>query len=451
MAKLTFYGGVNEIGGNKILLEDKGARIFLDFGMSFSFGSEFFTGYLQPRRVNGLGDYFEFNLLPKLLGLYSKDMLANTGLRHTEPLFDGVILSHAHIDHVGHANFLDEDMPFFCGEGTKIILDALKESAGYDYGEHDCKTFRTNKKLRIGNIEVNPLHVDHSIPAAYGFIINTSNSSLVYTGDIRLHGPMARMTREFIEKAKEISPDVMICEGTRVNPQEKRSNYSEADVKKLSNHIVENSRRIVVCSFSGRDVDRFKTFYEVAKENDRKLVIPTRMAYLLSKLKDDKHLSLPSISTDENILVYVKRKKSGDFREQDYYSWERMFLDKAVTFDYVRENQSNILLFLDLANFTELIDIKPHGGEFIHSMSEPFSEDDIESGIMHNWLRHFDLRFHQIHASGHCPSSDLKEIIEQINPKKLIPIHTEEPEYFKKLSCQCEVVLPAKEEPLNLS
>lgn len=36
--KLIFYGGVNEIGGNKILLEDKDAKIFLDFGMSFGQG-----------------------------------------------------------------------------------------------------------------------------------------------------------------------------------------------------------------------------------------------------------------------------------------------------------------------------------------------------------------------------------------------------------------------------
>ena len=35
MTSLTFYGGVNEIGGNKILLEDKDAKVFLDFGMSF--------------------------------------------------------------------------------------------------------------------------------------------------------------------------------------------------------------------------------------------------------------------------------------------------------------------------------------------------------------------------------------------------------------------------------
>lgn len=37
MVKLIFYGGVNEIGGDKIQLEDKGAKIFLDFGQSFTF------------------------------------------------------------------------------------------------------------------------------------------------------------------------------------------------------------------------------------------------------------------------------------------------------------------------------------------------------------------------------------------------------------------------------
>ena len=72
LVKLTFYGGVNEIGGNKILLEDKKTRVFLDFGQSFTFGSDYFTGWLSARRINGLKDYFELGLLPKLKGVYSK-------------------------------------------------------------------------------------------------------------------------------------------------------------------------------------------------------------------------------------------------------------------------------------------------------------------------------------------------------------------------------------------
>ena len=38
---LTFYGGVDEIGGNKILLQDRGTRVFFDFGMSYSMKKQF--------------------------------------------------------------------------------------------------------------------------------------------------------------------------------------------------------------------------------------------------------------------------------------------------------------------------------------------------------------------------------------------------------------------------
>ncbi len=84
VASLTFYGGVNEIGGNKILLEDRGTRVFLDFGQSFNLGSDYFAGWLQPRSVNGLGDYFEFGLLPKIKGVYTKEQLAFTDVPYVK-------------------------------------------------------------------------------------------------------------------------------------------------------------------------------------------------------------------------------------------------------------------------------------------------------------------------------------------------------------------------------
>ena len=57
MVELTFYGGVKEIGGNKILLEDNDTKIFLDFGMSFGKRAEFFEEFLTPRTANGIGDF----------------------------------------------------------------------------------------------------------------------------------------------------------------------------------------------------------------------------------------------------------------------------------------------------------------------------------------------------------------------------------------------------------
>jgi len=445
---VTFYGGIREIGGNKILLEDGDTRIFLDFGTTFTGESTYFSGYLTPRGVNGAGDYLEFELLPKLSGLYSKEMIRNTTIKYKPPSIDAVLVSHPHMDHIGYLQFIDENIPVYSGECTKTIIDAMQESGRISLGDHKFHTFRTGRKVKVADLEIEPVHVDHSVPGAYGFIIHTSKGSLVYSGDYRLHGPMACMTRELTSRASECNPAVMISEGTRVCPEETEVVHSEAKVKTESNEVVANTTKLVIVAFYSRDIDRFKTFYEIAKKNDRKFVISLKLAHLLSKLKDDPALKIPDIMKDQDILFYKKRKKTGEFAEKDYYTWERPFLDKAVNFDYIRKNQDKVLFNLDLVGFTELIDVRPSsGGHFIHSMSEPFSEEDIDQNVMHRWLDHFGLKFHQIHASGHCPSKDLKDMIDQIQPRQLVPVHTEHPELFKKLFSRLDVRIAEKGKP----
>lgn len=54
MTSLTFFGGVNEIDGNKILLENKDTQVFLDFGKSFSRRTKYFEEYINLRTSNGI-------------------------------------------------------------------------------------------------------------------------------------------------------------------------------------------------------------------------------------------------------------------------------------------------------------------------------------------------------------------------------------------------------------
>jgi ribonuclease J len=432
-ATLTFYGGVNEIGGNKILLKDGKAKVFLDFGQSFTMGVDFFASLLGPRPLYGLKDYFEFDLIPKIRGLYSEEQLVYTDLHYLKPNFDAIFLSHAHFDHVAHIRFIDEKIPVVCGSGTKFFLESMEETSFMSLGEHPYKTFRTGDIIEIDPLRVEPIHVDHSVPGAYAFIVHTSKGEVVYTGDLRAHGPKKEMTEEFIAKASECRPVALITEGTRMVEKKPRANYSESEVKEKANEIISSTNKIVFVTHHGRDIDRFRTMHQAAKQNSRKIVIFPRMAYLLNKLVEDEHLDFPNPLRDSSILVYYKRKKSGTFSEEDYYVWERPFMNKMVTAEYVHENQSKIVMDLDFYQFGELIDIKPdEGSHFIHSMSEPFSEEDIEDQVMHNWLDHFKIKFHQLHASGHLNRKELMEMIKQINPKKLFPVHTENPASFKK-------------------
>ncbi len=447
MVSLTFYGGVDEIGGNKVLLEDGDARVFLDFGQSFTLGCDFFTGWLSPRAVNGLGDYFEFGLLPKLKGLYAEEQLQFTDVPYVKPRFDAAFLSHAHFDHVNHIQFLDPEISAYLGVGTKLFLEAMEKTSSFcDYGERRYRTFRTGDKIKVGNIVVEPVHVDHSIPAAYGFLIHTSEGTVVYTGDLRAHGPRKDMTEEFADKARGSEPVAMICEGTRMVEKEKRKNYSELQVEKLSGKVVSSTDKIVFVTRYSRDMDRFRSFYNVANNNGRKIVISLKTAHLLGRLVEDRRLDLPDPLEDESILVYYKRKKSGGFNEKDYYVWEREFMDKMVTYEFVHENQSKLVMDLDFYQFAELIDIKPSpGSHFIHSMSEPYSEEDIEDQVMHNWLNHFKMQFHQLHASGHLDREQLTSLVNYIKPKEIFPVHTENQQLFKKTISNVQTIKHGKE------
>ena len=73
---ITCYGGINEIGSNKILVEDGEVRVFLDFGKSFGRYSDYFDGvFVRERTIRGLLDALALGLIPPLEGLYRDDLI----------------------------------------------------------------------------------------------------------------------------------------------------------------------------------------------------------------------------------------------------------------------------------------------------------------------------------------------------------------------------------------
>ncbi len=95
--------------------------------------------------------------------------------------------------------------------------------------------------------------------------------------------------------------------------------------------------------------------------------------------------------------------------------------------------QDKVILASSSYDMNEVLDIQPGpGGAFINSSSEPFNEEmEIDHERFINWLDHFGLPMYQIHSSGHMMPTELRETIGQIQPKRLVPIHTEQPELYR--------------------
>lgn len=446
---LTFYGGVGEIGGNKILVEDRDARVWLDMGSTFDFGADYFVEYLGPRERFGLRDYFALGLLPKLPGLYSPRWLESAGFAHEPPRFSGIFISHIHFDHTNHLRFIEPGIPVHLGIGTKIILDSWEiTTRGMDLEAHDYRTFRTGSSVDADGVEVEPIHVDHSAPAAYGFLLHTSAGTIAYTGDLRQHGPHAEMTRDFIEAAKTNEPIALITEGTRVAPADARAHFSEALVKSKSIETAGRAKgKAVLATFYPRDVDRMRTFAEVAKAVGRRFVIQSRAAHLLLSLAQDARIQVPDVMRDSDILVYDRQ-----FLRQE--TWEKNLFaqlgDRVVTADEVRRNQGELVIQLDFTTLPELVDIQPVAGSpFIHSKSEPIEENDEVERAMENWVRFFKLRRFQFHASGHMSEREIADMIREIRPKTVIPVHTEYPGRFAQFAPG--VIEPRVNRPMEVS
>ena len=451
--RLTCYGGVGEIGGNKFLLEDKDTKVLLDFGAGFADGSEYFDSLIAPRQVNGAGDLFEFGLLPEIPGLYSEKALQNTSMKYIEPEVDALVLSHYHWDHIGRIGFVDPKIPVYCGETTSLIDGAYAESAPTPLSGHKIRKFRTGDRFRLGPIEFVPVHVDHSIPGAYGFVIHTSEGPLAYTGDFRFHGPAGSMTEDFVQVAKPEKPILLVTEGTRVGPDNIRGNTSEKAVLDEASRVVMGTKGLVFSTFRGNDIDRVNTFFEAAILSGRRMVVSMKMAVLLEKLKADRKLRVPAVGKD--VDVYVRRKKTGKLKDSDYYQWERPFLDHGVSAVDIGRNQDGVLLHLEAWNFPELIDIKPErGGTYIHAATEAFNEEgEREENVIRNWIAHVGFRYTQLHASGHAPMKAVGDLIAGIAAKKVAPVHTEHPGLFKTFAGRgrSRLQLPRRGEPIGLS
>ncbi len=474
MVKLSFFGGVNEIGGNKILLDDSDTKIFLDFGNNFKKHADYWDEFMTPRKLNGVKDFTEFGMLPKIDGIYRKDYVEHVGDGYPEqPAIDGVLLSHGHMDHVGYIHFLRDDVPIFCSEPTKMIMKAVQDvgAGGFNefvrmstsfqikknktndkytrvYGEESYKdrpvnTFTFGKKFKIGNLEIEPVHIDHSLPGATAFVIHTSEGAVVYTGDIRFHGRRAELSEKFIEIARDASPEILITEGTRIKEKDWET---EEDVERKALDVVRKTKGLAIVNFPARDTDRLISFLNVAKSSGRKLAIESRIAYLLDLLKGTDSIEVPS-SDDSDIRIYLMKKSWGlidrkeypdEIRKGDYAKWEQDYMDRgnAITSSDIKKNQKDFIMYCNFFQLKELVDVRPmEGSAFIRSLVEPFSDDmELDEKRVENWMRHFGLYpMHQIHASGHAPGTEIKRMINEMKPKKVIPIHTVYPKEFKKI------------------
>jgi len=497
--RITVYGGApGEIGGNRILLEwDDGAWL-LDFGTRFGASSRYFEEFVKPRvAALGLRDHLRMGLLPPLECLYRDDLWCHEpdiweryrgrpDCRRVENL-RGVLLSHAHMDHNGCLGFLRPDIPVYTGLVTAIIGKCLQDPkpTGADVEfcylvPRECNgdVLKTAKRPRIqrkhyicenGNrtgkaiadlrefwgsvpgerteMDDVPLEladpesmglrfwrVDHSIPGSGAFGIQTPIGWVIYSGDLRTHGHSSWRTEKFAREAAALKPALLIVEGTRVANEK---SIGEKEVYEAADDVVAGEPGLVIADFSARNIERLRTFRDIAKARGRRLVVTTKDAYLLGQLNlIDGNIPSPA---DDGLAVLKEPQGMVGLWEREMHS---RYAGNLVDAKQVRREPGAYILCLSYWDINNLVDMGPDGGTYIFSASEAYNEEQqIDHERLENWLIHFGFRMvgglpnaekGPYHASGHIDGPALEALIEQIGAERILPVHTTELGWFER-------------------
>ena len=440
---ITVYGGAREIGGNQILLRDGDTSVFLDFGYRFSISNEyFFSDFLKLRDSNGLNDYFEMNAIPPIPEIYRTDYLRHDGYAGPIRPVDAVLISHAHMDHTGQLNLLNEETPFYASDVTIEIMRQMEAASNQMHNIEDGEKFGyyenskgkpsriekarsgrprwehplSSKPGGIGPLDIEMIRVDHSLPGAAAYIIRTSKGTIAYTGDLRFHGKHPEYTKNFVEKAASEGIDLLITEGTRVarkqdlqkeEERKKEGDYNnltpddfetEGDIEAgVSGYIADVGKGMVIVNFPERDIDRLMSFYRAAVDSDRILAISPQQAMIMTALYEKNLLErgkdIANPLKDEHLRIFVRRAGYGevcdrngsaaDTWQQDYASvgFKEFIIehqDRIVCWKDLRAEPERYVLSLNNYYITELIDLRPPEGSLYIKSSTEPFDMDME-------------------------------------------------------------------------
>lgn len=470
--KIEILDGKDCIGGSKILVTNKYYSILLDFGINFNLWGNYFEEFLQPRTSTGIYDLWKLNLIPKISNIYRDDLIISDfkEIVEKERVIDlkTIFLSHAHLDHSGFISLLKEDIQIVTSRVTKKLLKAMEETGDGkvfsqftlvkkrvedkdEYGEKKLKSGKDkfernffeieelNFEGEFEGIKFKSFSVDHSIPGALAFYIELGDRSIVYTGDIRFHGKNSDLSYKFIENVKKLKPDILITEGTRMDKIDEKPRkeidvyYSSLDV------VLKYKGKFVIADFGPRNIERLETFLNIAKESGRKLIVNIKDAYLLYLLKEENF----KIIDDDSLYIIIEKR----MRDKSYVKEVKGNLgNKIITMDDLKKNIGDFIICYSYWDLVNLLDIDIEDGAYIYSSSEAYTEEQkFDTKRLLNWLKFLNLKPFGIelnfdephfsgdyHSSGHASFLDLIYMIDEINPKYIIPVHTESIKNFKE-------------------
>ena len=385
--KVTPLGGLGEIGGNMMVIETETSAIIVDVGMSFPDDSMHGVDILIP-------DF--------------------TYVRQIRSKISAIVITHSHEDHIGAMPYIFKELqvPIY---GTSLPL----ESIGSKFDEHKMKQHRSyfravqkRKPIKIGDFEVEWMHMTHSIIDSSSLAITTEAGTIIHTGDFKIdHTPVDGYPADLHRLAHYGEKGVLALLSDSTNSHSPGFTKTEKTVGPTFERIFAKAKgRILMSTFSS-NLHRVAQAIQTGIDTGRKVCVIGRSM--------EKNLDIALT------LGYLKFPKENfiDAHEVNKY------LDKEVLIITTgSQGEPMSALFRMSIHEHRHIKIKPEDTVVLSAKAIPGNEGSVSEII--NQIQKAGAavayqNYTDIHVSGHAGQEEQKLMLRLCKPKFFIPIHGE--------------------------
>ena len=385
--KISFLGGIGEIGKNMTVLEYGNDIVVIDCGVMFP-------------SLDMLG-----------IDLVVPDI---TYLVENQEKIRGFVVTHGHEDHIGSVPYVVNEIkaPIYASKMTCGLIKKKMEE--HKKVEYKTVAVKPKQKVKLGCFEIEFIHVNHAIPGAYAMAIKTPVGMIVHTGDFKID-----LTPVYDEKfdlhtfAELGKKGVLLYMADSTNAERNGYSLSERVVAQtLEKLFIENKdRRMVVAAFAS-NVDRMQEVMNLAEKYKRKVVLTGRSMVNVT----DVATQIGEMTINKANIIEVEKMKN-------YRDSEILILSTGS------QGEPNSALSRMTAGEFKGIEIGENDTIIFSSSPIPGNEKSVNNVINKLIMQGAKVIYNeleQVHASGHACKEEQKLMLNLVRPKYFIPVHGEQ-------------------------
>ncbi len=391
--KITFLGGLNEIGKNITLFECDDDMFLLDCGMAFPDGDMLGVDLVIP----------DFTYLER-----NKDKIK------------GIVLTHGHEDHIGAVPYLLKKMnlPVY---GTALTL-GLVSSKLKEHGlqsKAKLNVVKAGQRIKLGRIGIEFIHVNHSIPDAVGVAIHTSAGTIVHTGDFKIDctpttGEMIDLSR-FAELGKQ---GVLALMADSTNAERPGYTMTEQNIGHTFDMLFKEAEdsRIIIATFAS-NLGRIRQILTCAEKYGRKVAFSGRSMINNMTIASE----LGYIDVPDGLII--------DIDMLGQYTKDQIVL-------ITTGSQGEPMSALSRMAYSDHRKVAVGPDDYIIISANPIpGNEKMVSTVVNELMKHgckiASESMYEVHVSGHACREELKIIQGLTKPKYFIPVHGEQKHLVK--------------------